>query len=536
LLTLAVLSGCGTAAMHTAGGSWYEVRSPRFALWTDGEPERARALVADLERFHAVMLAMTTAEDRLSAPPLRIFLAKDRASFLAWTRGHMKSAAGFFKSSGHGNYAVIDPGPHDGGGIGEFRGREVLFHEYTHYITTMHGVRAPSWYDEGFAEYMAPTEFRASGAYTVGCPSLYRTAGFSYAEWLSMGAVMEANNIATLMRDPSGGVRTAHAAIDTYAQSWYAVHFFSADEVHQHQLVEYLRLWGLGTPPSDAVRRAFGMDYPTLDKVLRAYAANPRFACIEVMPAQPLPTPRIEVRPMSTADAHRHVGDLLEALFGPIDAALDILLKAAALAPRDASTLAALARWYWQSARAPGASPADAFVRARRYLDQAIAIAPDNPEVLTLDGHLRSEAAAALFKAGKLGTVELEAARNAYRRAIHRDDTAAEAYYGLGVTYLIQDSGAQEAVVVFEEAAYLLPLETGISMDLARLYIGRKDSPKAIAALEDVEHWSKSEPMVAAAKKLHALLNNAPNAPPAVAHESSPAAAQAGPQTPQTGP
>src|SRR5262245_14427053 len=82
-LTALVQACATTTAVETARNPWHEVRSPRFQLWTDGDPERGRALVEDLERFHQVALQTTTAEEREAAPPLRIFLAKDAASFAA---------------------------------------------------------------------------------------------------------------------------------------------------------------------------------------------------------------------------------------------------------------------------------------------------------------------------------------------------------------------------------------------------------------------------------------------------------------------
>src|SRR5690348_7448751 len=82
-IMLAGLCACAPRAAQTARGTWYELRTPRFRAWTDGEPETARVLLEDLERFHQVLLTLTSAEERAAAPPLRIFVAKDQRSFNA---------------------------------------------------------------------------------------------------------------------------------------------------------------------------------------------------------------------------------------------------------------------------------------------------------------------------------------------------------------------------------------------------------------------------------------------------------------------
>ena len=263
MLCCAVLTGgagCATTtATETARGTWFAVESPRFRVWTDGDPEQARALVVDLERFHQVAMRTTTAEEREAAPPLRIFLAKDAASFRALT-GQGGMVAGTFRTTYRGNYAITE-GQSFGGGFSreDMSDRNVLFHEYAHYILAVQGARVPSWYNEGFAEYMATTEFR-DGAYTVGCPPLYRTSWVEYMEWLPTVKVLDAENIGTLMRNGSGYVRTRRDPIDSYAQSWFMFHYFSSDGVRQKQLREYLKLWAQGVPGAEAVQRAMGQE------------------------------------------------------------------------------------------------------------------------------------------------------------------------------------------------------------------------------------------------------------------------------------
>lgn len=488
-------TSCATTAAETARkGQWVEIRSPRFVLWTDGDAERAARLVADLERFHEVMRRTTNAEERVGAPPLRIFLARDRASFEAWTRAH-KSLAGVFVPTERGNFALVDGSAPGLAERGQVLGAHILFHEYTHYVMAMQGARVPSWYNEGFAEYMATTTFRDDGAYTLGCPPVERVQWVNHLEWLPIGRVMDSENVAEFLQK-------SWSRSDSYAQSWYAVHYFNADAERQKLLRRYLAVWAAGRKGEDAAQATFGMSYAELDGVLRNYSQRPSFECVRIEPTQPLATPEVETRPMSTGEAHQHLGDLLLALFGPTEEAFENLEQAAKLAPGDVKNVIALARAHSRKAEAGGDGADAALAKADEYLKSAERLAADDPARLAVLGDVHRLRARALRAAGDAAaTEELKRARSAYRKAVHKDDSLAEAFYGLGLTYLIEDDGAEEAQVVLEGAAYLLPLETQVAAALGSLQLARGNYLQAIAPLEYVLDWTKNDKQREAARK-----------------------------------
>jgi hypothetical protein len=501
--------GCATAATaaETARGQWYEVRSPRFQLWTDADPALARSLVEDLERYHQVMLATTTVEEREAAPPLRIFLAKNGASFNALLSAKKMAPgairSGVFRPTYRGNYAIVDAEETGATPLG-MTARSILFHEYAHYVLAMQGVQVPSLYNEGFAEYMSTTAFAPNGSYSVGCPPLYRTAYREHVGWIPMRRVMEADDVADLLRGETGFVRTRRAATDSYLQSWYMVHYFASDAPRKHQMQEYLRLWAAGTPTEQATQSAFGMTSAQLDVLLQQEAQRPSMDCLSIKPAHVLAIPPVEVRPLSTAAAQYHVGDLLLSTLGPTDVAIEILI--AATRTDDPHALASLARAHWMRAETDGAEIE--LGHAQVYLERAMKRAPNDPELFALAGHI-ARLKAIRVRARDAGAAgrEIARARTNYRKAIRADETLSEAYFGLGETYLIDDTGSAEAETVLEAAAFLLPLDTEVVWDLAQLYAHRGHPDKAIAAFEYVLHWAQSdkqrESARAALKTLH---------------------------------
>lgn len=528
--------GCATtSATQPAGAQWYEVRSPRFQLWTDGDPEEARRLVTDLERFHQVAMSTTSAQEREAAPPLRIFLAKDDASFKSLLPGTAKLARGYFVPTSRGNYAILAGSDGEASSLQGPGGRTLLFHEYAHYILSLDGARVPSWYNEGFAEYMAQTQFR-DGTYKIGCPPLYRAAWAQQLRWLPLAQVMDAENAAALVQDEGGFVRARGDTV-AYAQSWYLFHYFAVDGERQSQLRKYLQLWDGGAATEAAteaaIQSAFGQSSAQLDAVIRAYASRPTIECVSIIPERALATPQVAVKVLPPAEAYSRVGDLLLTMFGPADVALS-MLQSAAKAGDDAAVMRSLARAHYLKAKLGQADAPQETQQAEQLLQQSRKLAPDDPEGFVLEGHLQRLAAERLQPTDADAALEqVTAARKAYRKAIRADEALAEAYLGLGATYLLADNGSEEAVAALEVAAFLLPLETEHALDLGRIQLKRENMLQAIPPLEYVVRWSQDQVVRAEARGVLERLRTmaAPAAAPA-AGTSAPAPAVSSVESP----
>jgi len=500
-----LLVACSTRPAETARNRWYEARTARFQIWTDGDPDVARDLIADLERFHQVMIARTNTEEHEAAPPLRIVVTKDRHSYVSLS-GDRRSL-GIFVARPRGNYAIVDGSPLGGRAAQGLTVRSVLFHEYTHYLMAASNARVPSWYNEGFATYMEATVFRADGSYTLGCPPRYRSAWQRGRSWVPMERVFSSASVSDQGRDSEMS--------DRYAQAWYAVHYFNSDPARREQLARYLAAWGDGTAVEDAVQGAFGMSTAQLDGLLQNHAVKQRFRCSSIVPATPLAVPQIELRPINEGDAHRHIGELVLATRGPTEAAFEVLGQAAKLQPNDAPTLLALGRAHWLRA-ATGQGDVEAeLISAERYAQQANARASGTAEGLLLEGQLGSLRTKRLWEQKQPFAEPLLATRKALRQAIRKDETLAEAYFALGSTYLIDDNGSDEAIVALEAAAYLAPLGTEIALALGKVHLQRKSALQALPAFEYVLRWTHDDAQRKAAQSaIDQLRADASSTPP----------------------
>jgi tetratricopeptide (TPR) repeat protein len=509
IATVAALgAGCRTARPEeTAAGSWHEIAGPRFVLWTDGSVDHGRKLVSDLERFQQVMLAMTNAQDRPGAPPLRIFMAASSGSLSAWLgedSGDWRTPrAGMMRATRRGNYALIDGSEESRGDSSELGAREILFHEYTHHVSALQGGIVPSWYNEGLAEYMSTTQFRDNGSYTFGCPPVYRTAFRRQMRWLPMQQVIEADTISSLMAGGGGFVRTRKDPTDSYAQSWYALHYLNDDSARQKQLSQYLRDWASGKRSEQDFARAFAMSYSQFDHAVQMHSLLPGLRCVEIEPRAAAPVPPVRVRPMSRSEAQLHIGDLLFALGRPGDAAFKLLQEAAAADRDDTKPLVALARIHLERVDPNDRTSQVELDKADAILRQAERLKPRDAEVLTVRGHVDTLRARHLHAEGKDPTKTLANARSAFRKAIRTNELLAEAYAGLGLTYLLSDNGSIEGPDVLDTAVFMLPLDATLAVMLGQLYLQRGDAKLAIPVLEralsSIEHAAQRE---AAAKLL----------------------------------
>ena len=503
-LGAAFASGCATTATRHR---WLEVRSPRFLLWTDEDPETAREIAGDLERYHEVLLATTSAEEHDTAPPLRIFLARDSSSLADLigarrTRRPGLMLSGLFVPTDRGNFAVAESSNWSTTLKYLSSGRSTLFHEYAHAVLAMNGSVVPSWYNEGFAEYMSTTTFADDGSFTIGCPPVYRTTYRSRVKWVPLQQILEADSVARLMRSETGFGTTTRAAVESYLQSWYVFHYFASDGARKKQLHDYLELWAQGTPTAEAVERAFGAKVAELDARIERYSLQSTVGCVRLEPKDGLDLPEIRVRQLLSDEVLYRIGDVMLATHGPTDEVLEVLREA--VNQLNAPAMRALARAHLMRAEHdPEAEFGNELQQAVRHLEHQRRLESGSAEAASLEGDYQRLIAARMEPSDRSGRMAaLERARASYRQAIRIDDTLAEAYLGLGLTYTIVDNGSEEGVAALEAAAYLLPLNVRPALAVGRLHMARGDKDKARPALRFVLRWAADDETREVARRL----------------------------------
>lgn len=179
LLVPMLMGGCASS-LHQ--DRWIEVSSPRFEIFSTMGIDDSVALARELERFHALIYRVTSADNVDSPIPTQIF-AFEHASDLNRFTGS-KQVAGRFVAGLRQNQILLTNTSRQLGAS------EIILHEYVHFVVR-NGSKTvyPVWYDEGFAEFLSTAKVREEHM-AIGIVPKVRIPSFRYEKWIPMGKVI----------------------------------------------------------------------------------------------------------------------------------------------------------------------------------------------------------------------------------------------------------------------------------------------------------------------------------------------------------
>lgn len=403
------------AAATPADAAWHVASSDHFIVYTQGNDAGARDAAARLEKFQFVLRFLTGAKQPSSPVKVSVFMLPSEGAVQATMPfGGSDSIAGYYDTAMRGPYAIMSRAmtggmsdPRDHAGDTALKGQQILFHELTHHFTRQYFPAAyPTWYSEGFADYVGSMQIAANDVVTIGEPVNNRYLSFEMNDWLPVPKMLKARNYA----DVGGNVFLL------YSEGWLLVHYLSNTKARPGQLRAYLTALNAGKPFDEAAA-AFG-DLGKLDGELRGYAARGSLSAI-VLPFKAINTGPIEARaltppeeamlpfdmrlyagvPQAEAGAFADRVAAAAARFPDDPHALSVLVDAQRLAGRSADAAKAANHW---AAVAPGdglaiaakaAAQADqlaaarvrdvaAWQEVRRLYADAAKKAPNQPRIL----------------------------------------------------------------------------------------------------------------------------------------------------------
>lgn len=289
-----------------ASGHWFGVRSKNFLILGQLSESELRSLAASLEEFRAVFSQLLPAEyfDSQTATTVLIFADDDEyAPFKPLHGGRpWPRVAGYFTSGPDLDYITL------AAGATRQETTSVLFHEYVHALIESGSGRMPTWLDEGYAEYYSDFDLLGGRRRVRVGKRLHRRAQNLRAHrLLPLKTLLTADRHSAVYHDHN------QRAI-FYAQSWAFVHYLESDETgaRRRQLAAYLKLAAGGTPIEEAVARAFGTDFSTLERSLREYVRSGQFPeRVRELPGRLESAPPSESLLLSEAQTEAHLGDLL---------------------------------------------------------------------------------------------------------------------------------------------------------------------------------------------------------------------------------
>lgn len=264
------------ALVDPAYAEWRKSETRHFTIYSEGTEIALRNFAFKVERFDTVLRRKFGVSDEDTPQKLTIFMLPN-ASSVAKASAAGKDVAGIYVPNSEGSIAIVNRT--NGNSKYDLDADAVLFHEYAHHFMIRYfPVAYPAWYVEGFAEFLATTDFTREGNAKRGLPPYYRAYGLLEQEPIPVEKL--------LMSNVTDIPVSEHDAF--YGRSWLLVHFLNFSEARNGQLAKYLGAISGGATNSEAAHSAFG-DLKQLDKELNAYLRKPLTYVTESI-ATPAPT------------------------------------------------------------------------------------------------------------------------------------------------------------------------------------------------------------------------------------------------------
>lgn len=267
-LSMTALAAALCAQTAHAAEKWLKAETKHFVIYSAGQRTQLDAFARKMEKFDALLRLLTNTKPDEEPLRLPIYVLSTAESVSNLIDDKAKFTAGFYRPSKYGSFAVANR--EKASNKFDLGGDTVLQHEYAHHFMFRNFAFAyPAWYIEGFAEFVATSDFATDGSWTAGKPPLFRGYGLLEGPELP---------IDKLLFGGAAGMSPQLTEV-YYGRSWLLVHMLRNDKARAGQLETYLKALGNGIPEREAVSRAFG-DLAGLQKSLDGYLKSKRLGYI----------------------------------------------------------------------------------------------------------------------------------------------------------------------------------------------------------------------------------------------------------------
>lgn len=252
-------------------------------------PEAREELLAKARRGHRALAELADLMDKaskaysnlLEAPPREqviptVYVLSDEARFHAFSKklgmGDTENVLGFYAPS----YRVLvfyeREAQREGGRALSAATQEVLLHESFHQWLRLHVEDAPTWFDEGFAEYFAFSEVGKDSLRYGLLPARYPSRLDTIRRAIGGRDASPPLPLQELLVLDHPSFMAGEQVYTNYAHAWSFVHFLASSKPGQKVLRDYFAALREGKDLPGARDAAFGkVDLNQLDREWRAY-------------------------------------------------------------------------------------------------------------------------------------------------------------------------------------------------------------------------------------------------------------------------
>jgi tetratricopeptide (TPR) repeat protein len=290
------------AVPASAKDKWINLQTKNFNLVSNADEGQTRELALKLEQFRAVFAKIFKIQ-KASAIPVTVVVFKNDGSYKPFKplyNGKPANISGYFQRGQDENLITLNITAKS-----EERPFAVIFHEYTHLLTSTTPRRWPIWLNEGIAELYSTFEVNKNKV-TLGAPVA------NHVYYLREQKFVPLKDLFNVTHDsPIYNEREKQGVF--YAQSWALAHYlmFGDKMARQPQLSQYVNLIHAGVDPEEAFTQTFKTDYAAFEKNLRDYIGRNAYTQIEYTLDSAEGEKEMAVRLLSDAESQYYLGNIL---------------------------------------------------------------------------------------------------------------------------------------------------------------------------------------------------------------------------------
>ena len=306
-----------TAIPVAARDNWINLTTKNFIIISNADEGGTRKLALKLEQFHfAFSKIFNLPLERSLKTTVIVF--RNESSFTPYKtlyNGKPANVAGYFQGGEDENLIVMDISAN------KERPMSVIYHEYTHLLTSNTPRDWPLWLKEGLAELYSSFEI-FNGMVLLGVPISRHVALLRQKTFIPLKDLLSVGRASSLYneRDRQGIF---------YAESWALCHYMMIGDsnARESQMVEYTTLIDQGVDSEQAFARAFKSSMAEVEKLLKNYISRNTYTANTYKLPSIEGEKEISANPISEAEVQYYLGNLL-ARTSRIDEA-EVLLKRA---------------------------------------------------------------------------------------------------------------------------------------------------------------------------------------------------------------
>ena len=303
LFALAVFAFSASTGWSAASESWLELRSPHFTVVTDTNEKQARHIADQFEHMRWVFQTLFPKANVDPAVSIVVIAVKDRKEFQALeppaylSRGQIDLAGSFL----HGpdkNYILVRL---DGQQEHPFA---VVYHEYTHVLTSAAADWLPLWLNEGLAEFFQNTDIHDKYV-DLGQPSANDILYLRQQPLLPLATLFKVDSTSPYYHEEQKGSVF-------YAESWALTQYLEVTDkqANKNRLGDYVDLMSKHQDPVTAAAQAFG-DLKQLQRDLETYVTRGNYSFFRLTATTAIDPSSFQVKALKLPQANAFRADLL---------------------------------------------------------------------------------------------------------------------------------------------------------------------------------------------------------------------------------